>query len=100
MECTALHYNAVRIVLTRAYNKERKRRAGESNELRERLMVDTRVFRKGTEEAGFRIIPGVHPIVPVGRSRIRVQVSAARTVEQIEIALEKFTKVGKLLGAI
>ena len=109
---------------------------GESNELRERLMANTRVFRKGMEEAGFRIIPGVHPIVPVclghmpddaklsqnfanalldegiyvigfyfpvvpvGRSRIRVQISAAHTGEQIEFALEKFKKVGKALGAI
>jgi len=109
---------------------------GESNELRERLMSNTRVFRKGMEEAGFRIIPGVHPIVPVclghmpddaklsqdfadallaegiyvigfyypvvpvGRSRIRVQISAAHTPEQIDFALEKFRKVGKSLGAI
>jgi glycine C-acetyltransferase len=109
---------------------------GESNELRERLMANTRIFRKGMEEAGFRIIPGVHPIVPVclghmpddaklsqdfantlldegiyvigfyypvvpvGRSRIRVQISAAHTSEQIEFALEKFAKVGKALGAI
>jgi glycine C-acetyltransferase len=109
---------------------------GESNELRERLMANTRIFRKGMEEAGFRIIPGVHPIVPVclghmpddaklsqdfanalldegiyvigfyfpvvpvGRSRIRVQISAAHTSDQIEFALEKFKKVGKTLGAI
>ncbi len=109
---------------------------GESNELRERLMANTRLFRKGMEDAGFRIIPGVHPIVPVcfghmpddaklsqdfadalleegiyvigfyypvvpvGRSRIRVQISAAHTTGQIEFALEKFRKVGKRLGAI
>ena len=28
-------------------------------------MANTRLFRKGMEEAGFRIVPGVHPIVPV-----------------------------------
>ena len=109
---------------------------GESNELRERLMANTRIFRKGMEEAGFRIIPGVHPIVPVclghmpddaklsqdfanalldegiyvigfyfpvvpvGRSRIRVQISAAHTPDQIAFALDKFRKVGRALGAI
>jgi glycine C-acetyltransferase len=37
---------------------------------------------------------------PVGRSRIRVQISTAHTPEQIVFALEKFRKVGKRLGAI
>jgi hypothetical protein len=35
-----------------------------SAELRERLMDNTRRFRKGMEEAGFRIVPGVHPSSP------------------------------------
>jgi len=109
---------------------------GESGELRERLMANTRRFRSGMEETGFRIVPGVHPIVPVllghmpndaklsqdfanalleegiyvigfyypvvpvGKSRIRVQLSAAHTPEQIDFALDKFRKVGKALGAI
>ncbi len=109
---------------------------GESAELRDRLMSNTRLFRKGMEEAGFRIVPGIHPIVPVlfghlpddarvsqdfanalldegiyvigfsfpvvpvGKSRIRVQISAAHTPEQIAFALDKFRVVGKRLGAI
>jgi glycine C-acetyltransferase len=108
----------------------------ETGELRERLMANTRLFREGMEEAGFRIVPGVHPIVPVllghlpddaklsqdfadalleegiyvigfyfpvvprGKSRIRVQISAAHTPDQIAFALEKFAKVGKKLGAL
>lgn len=108
----------------------------ETTELRDKLFDNTRLFRKGMEDAGFRIIPGIHPIVPVlfghlpndaklsqdfanalldegiyvigfyypvvpkGKSRIRVQISAAHTHEQIEFALEKFRKVGKQLGAI
>jgi glycine C-acetyltransferase len=36
----------------------------------------------------------------VGKSRIRVQISAAHTTEQITFAIEKFAKVGKRLGAI
>ena len=34
---------------------------GESAELRERLMSNTRLFRDGMERAGFRIVPGIHP---------------------------------------
>ncbi|HOW86058.1 MAG TPA: glycine C-acetyltransferase [Candidatus Aminicenantes bacterium] len=109
---------------------------GESGELRERLMSNTRLFRKGMEEAGFRIVPGIHPIVPVlfghlpddarlaqdfanalleegiyvigfsypvvpvGKSRIRVQLSAAHTPDQIAYALDKFRLVGRKLGAV
>jgi glycine C-acetyltransferase len=107
-----------------------------SADLRERLMANTRLFRAGMEEAGFRIVPGIHPIVPVlfghlpddarlsqdfanalleegiyvigfsypvvpvGKSRIRVQISAAHTPDQIGFALEKFNLVGRRLGAI
>jgi glycine C-acetyltransferase len=109
---------------------------GESAELRERLMGNTRLFREGMTKAGFRIVPGIHPIVPVlfghlpdnarlsqdfanalldegvyvigfsypvvpvGKSRIRVQISAAHTPEQIAFALDKFRLVGRRLGAI
>jgi len=105
----------------------------ESTELRDRLMANTLLFRKGMENAGFRIIPGIHPIVPVcfghlpndaqlsqrfadellqegiyvigfyfpvvprGKSRIRVQISAAHTPEQIEFAIDKFKRVAKKL---
>ncbi len=108
----------------------------ESADLRERLMANTRLFRQGMEDAGFRIVPGIHPIVPVlfghlpddarlsrdfanalldegiyvigfsypvvpvGKSRIRVQISAAHSPDQIAFALEKFRKVGRRLGAI
>ncbi len=109
---------------------------GESAELRERLMSNTRLFRDGIERAGFRIVPGIHPIVPVlfghlpddarlsqdfanalldegiyvigfsypvvpvGKSRIRVQISAAHMPDQIAFALDKFRLVGRKLGAI
>jgi len=108
----------------------------ETTELRDRLYESTQLFRKGMTEAGFKIVPGVHsivpvlfghlpndaklsqefanalleegiyvtgfyyPVVPKGKSRIRVQISAAHTKEQVEFAIEKFTKVGKKLGAI
>jgi glycine C-acetyltransferase len=99
-------------------------------------MANTRRFRKGMEEAGFRIVPGVHPIVPVllghmpddaklsqdfanalleegiyvigfcypvvpvGKSRIRVEISAAHTPDQIDFALDKFRRVGRGRGAV
>lgn len=108
----------------------------ETTELRDKLFENTQIFRKGMTDAGFKIVPGVHsivpvlfghlpndaklsqefanalleegiyvigfyyPVVPKGKSRIRVQISAAHSKEQVEFAVEKFTKVGKKLGAI
>jgi glycine C-acetyltransferase len=37
----------------------------ETTELKDRLMANTRLFREGITKAGFRIVPGIHPIVPV-----------------------------------
>lgn len=83
-------------------------------------------------EAGFDLLPGEHPIIPVmlgdaklaqdmaarllelgvyvigfsfpvvprGAARIRTQMSAAHTFEQIDQAVEAFTKAGKELGVI
>jgi glycine C-acetyltransferase len=41
----------------------------ETTELRDRLMENTRYFRSSMEAAGFDIIPGSHPIVPIMFSR-------------------------------
>jgi glycine C-acetyltransferase len=51
-------------------------------------------------EEGIYVIGFYFPVVPKGKSRIRVQISAAHKPEQIVFALEKFKKVGKKLGAI
>ena len=40
------------------------------------------------------------PVVPKGKARIRTQMSAAHTSEQIDRAIAAFTKVGKELGVI
>ncbi|HOY72533.1 MAG TPA: glycine C-acetyltransferase, partial [Tenuifilaceae bacterium] len=36
-----------------------------STELRDKLWENTALFRKGMTDAGFRIVPGVHPITPI-----------------------------------
>ena len=41
-----------------------------------------------------------YPVVPKGQARIRTQISAAHTREQLDKAIEAFCKVGKNLGVI
>jgi glycine C-acetyltransferase len=41
-----------------------------------------------------------YPVVPKGQARIRVQMSAAHTREQLERAVQAFAKVGRELGVI
>jgi glycine C-acetyltransferase len=103
----------------------------ESGDLRERLRENTRFFREQMTQAGFNILPGEHPIVPVmfgdavaaartaelllakgvyvvafsypvvpqGKARIRIQISAAHTRADLEFALEKFAEAKTDLGA-
>lgn len=103
-----------------------------STVLRDKLERNTHWFRSAMTEAGFDIIPGEHPIVPImlyeatvaqtfarrlldegiyvvgffypvvpqGKARIRVQLSAAHEPEHLEAAVAAFTKVGKELGVI
>jgi glycine C-acetyltransferase len=49
---------------------------------------------------GVYVIGFVFPVVPKGKARIRVQLSAAHTTAQIDKAVEAFIKVGKKLGLI
>lgn len=51
-------------------------------------------------EEGIYVIGFSFPVVPRGKARIRVQVSAAHTEEQIDRAIAAFAKVGAELGAI
>ncbi|MBV6499574.1 MAG: 2-amino-3-ketobutyrate coenzyme A ligase [Prosthecobacter sp.] len=98
---------------------------GQSTALRDALEANTRWFRAAMTEAGFDILPGEHPIVPVmlgdaalaarfadamlgcgvyvvgfshpvvpqGRARIRTQVSAAHSREDLERAVKAFVDV-------
>ena len=51
-------------------------------------------------DEGIYVIGFSYPVVPKGKARIRVQISAAHTTEQIDRAIEAFAKVGRELGVI
>jgi len=55
----------------------------------------TKLLQEGIYVIGFSF-----PVVPKGQARIRTQMSAAHTTEQIDYAIAAFTKVGKQLGVI
>jgi glycine C-acetyltransferase len=51
-------------------------------------------------QRGIYVIGFSYPVVPHGQARIRLQVSAAHTAEQIDWAVAAFTEVGRQLGVI
>jgi glycine C-acetyltransferase len=97
----------------------------QSTELRDRLEANTKHFRAAITRAGFDIVPGEHPIVPImlgdaalagrmaermldegvyvigfsypvvpqGKARIRVQVSAAHSTDDLDFAVAAFFRV-------
>ena len=101
-----------------------------NTELRDRLQANTRFFRARIAEAGFKILPGEHPIVPImlgdaalanrfanrmlekgiyvvgfsypvvpkGTARIRTQISAAHSMQDLETAVRKFAETRAELG--
>jgi len=103
-----------------------------STELRDRLESNTRFFREAMTQAGFDILPGEHPIVPImfgdagrasqfaermldkgvyvipfsypvvpkGKARIRTQISAAHSREDLEMAITAFTEVAREIDAL
>jgi glycine C-acetyltransferase len=102
----------------------------QSTKLRDTLETNTRFFREQMTEAGFQIVRGEHPIVPVmlgdaalatqfadamlergvyvigfsypvvpqGKARIRTQISAAHTRDDLENAVQAFVEVKTQLG--
>ena len=100
--------------------------------LRAQLKRNAAQFRTAMSAAGFELLPGEHPIIPVmlgdaklaadmaaellnegvyvigfsfpvvpkGRARIRTQMSAAHTPEDVEKAIGAFIKIGQKLGVI
>ena len=51
-------------------------------------------------EEGIYVIGFYYPVVPQGKARIRVQISAAHEKEHLDKAIEAFTKVGKALAVL
>ncbi len=62
-----------------------------------RLAVEMaeRMLKEGIYVIGF-----AYPVVPKGLARIRVQVSAAHTTEDVDRAIAAFTKVGRAMGVL
>lgn len=103
-----------------------------ADDLRARLFDNARYWRAGLEAAGFSLLPGEHPIVPVmlgeahlaqamaaelgrrdvhvagfffpvvphGRARIRTQMNARLTRDDLDFGLEAFAAAGRALGVI
>ncbi|MFT3670823.1 glycine C-acetyltransferase [Aestuariivirga sp.] len=106
--------------------------AEKGDDLRARLVANAAAFRAGLGKAGFNLLPGEHPIIPVmlgeakiaqqmaaalyeegiyvtgffypvvpqGKARIRTQMSAAHSPDDINTAIAAFTKVGRTLKVI
>ena len=53
------------------------------------------LFKKGIYVRGF-----TYPVVPKGKARIRVQISATHTKEQMDKAVKAFEEVGKEMGVL
>ena len=67
------------------------------------MLYDDHLAQKMSEELlklGIYVIGFFFPVVPKGQARIRVQISAAHSKEDIDKALSSFYKVGKELGVI
>jgi glycine C-acetyltransferase len=57
-------------------------------------------FAAGLLEEGIYAIGFFFPVVPKGQARIRTQISAAHSRDQLDRAIAGFSKVGKRLGVI
>lgn len=67
------------------------------------MLYDAPLSQKMAEklmDEGIYVIGFFYPVVPKGKARIRVQLSAAHTREHLDKAINAFEKVGKELGVI
>ncbi len=67
------------------------------------MLYDAKIaqeFAKQLLEKGIYVIGFYYPVVPHGKARIRVQLSAAHTKDQMDKAIHSFKEVGKNLGVI
>lgn len=51
-------------------------------------------------QEGIYVIAFSYPVVPTGKARIRVQITASHSSSQIEKLINAFAKIGKELGVI
>ena len=51
-------------------------------------------------DEGIYVTGFYYPVVPKGQARIRVQVSAGHTREQLDRCVEAFVKIGRELGVL
>jgi glycine C-acetyltransferase len=51
-------------------------------------------------QEGIYVIGFSFPVVPKGEARIRVQISAAHSIENLDHAINSFVKVAKELGVL
>jgi glycine C-acetyltransferase len=51
-------------------------------------------------DEGIYVIGFCYPVVPKGAARVRVQISAAHTDDDIQRAVAAFKKVGRSMGVI
>ncbi|XP_014665939.1 PREDICTED: 2-amino-3-ketobutyrate coenzyme A ligase, mitochondrial-like [Priapulus caudatus] len=58
------------------------------------------VYAEKMLEKGIYVIGFSYPVVPQGEARIRVQISAAHTNEEIDKTVDAFVAIGKELGVI
>lgn len=104
----------------------------ESTSLRDRLHVNASYFRSKMSDAGFDLIDGDHPIIPImigdaklandfaaalldqgvyvigfsypmvpkGQARIRTQISAAHSQDDLDFAIQAFIETGKAIRLI
>ncbi len=67
------------------------------------LLYDAKLSQNMADELlneGIYVIGFFYPVVPQGKARIRVQLSAAHSKEHLDKAVAAFTTVGKRLGVI
>ncbi|MFP5478559.1 MAG: glycine C-acetyltransferase [Alphaproteobacteria bacterium] len=104
----------------------------QADDLRAKLTENAQYWRAGLTQAGFTLLPGDHPIIPVmlgeaklaqamaadlnqrgvhvapfffpvvprGQARIRTQMNAALTRDDLDFALDAFTAAGKATGVL
>ncbi|MCQ2334779.1 MAG: glycine C-acetyltransferase [Paludibacteraceae bacterium] len=67
------------------------------------MLYDARLsqeFAAALQEEGIYVTGFYYPVVPQGQARIRVQVSAAHTREQLDKGVAAFVKIGRQLGVL